>query len=178
MELTRKYRCDSPTCNKSSTRAPLLLLYHVCGPSWNLQVYLINFPHPRICFIITISTTNKSFFQLFLNILCFFSFHPLILSFFVQPQLSFLIYIYNHFYLNPELSLFRHWTVTVLFLNCCCLFFWTVTVSFFNCYCLVFELLLSYFFELLLSKYWTVTLRPLLRFLTISRVIELRFKRD
>ena len=126
------------------------------------------------------------------------------------------IYIYNHFYLNPELSLFRHWTVTVLFLNCCCLFFWTVTVSFFNCYCLVFELLLSYFFELLLSRfltvtvlffwtitvsflncycliflncyclifelllsrYWTVTLRPLLRFLTISRVIELRFKRD
>ena len=31
--LTRRYRCDSPTCNRSSTRAPLLLLHHACGPS-------------------------------------------------------------------------------------------------------------------------------------------------
>ena len=71
--LTRKYRCESPTCNRSSTRAPmLLLLHHVCGPSCKSQVYLINFPHSRICFIITISTTNKSFFQSFLSTLCFF----------------------------------------------------------------------------------------------------------
>jgi hypothetical protein len=70
--LTRRYRCDSPTCNKSSTRAPLLLLLHnACGPSCKSQVHLINFPHSRICFIITILTTNKSFFQSFLNILCF-----------------------------------------------------------------------------------------------------------
>jgi hypothetical protein len=70
--LTRRYRCDSPTCNKSSTRAPLLLLLHnACGPSCKSQVLLINFPHSRICFIITILTTNKSFFQSFLNILCF-----------------------------------------------------------------------------------------------------------
>ena len=33
-------------------------------------------------------------------------------------------------------------------------------------------------FELLLSKHWTVTVQPLLRFLTISRVRELCFKRD
>ena len=32
--------------------------------------------------------------------------------------------------------------------------------------------------QLLLSKNWTITLRPLLRVLTISRVIELCFKRD
>jgi hypothetical protein len=71
--LTRRYRCDSPTCNRSSTRAPLLLLllHHAYGPSCKSQVHLINFPHSRICFIITISTTNKSFFQSFLNILCF-----------------------------------------------------------------------------------------------------------
>jgi hypothetical protein len=31
--------------------------------------------------------------------------------------------------------------------------------------------------QLLLSRYWTVTVQPLLKFLTISRVIELRFKR-
>jgi len=29
-----------------------------------------------------------------------------------------------------------------------------------------------------MSRFWTVTLRPLLRILTISGVIELRFKRD
>ena len=64
--------CDSPTCNRSSTRAPLLLLlHHACGPSCKSQVYLINFPHSRICFIITISTTSKSFFQSFLNIYIF-----------------------------------------------------------------------------------------------------------
>jgi hypothetical protein len=84
--LTRKYRCDSPICNRSSTCAPLLLmLHHAYGPSCKSQVYLIKFPHSRICFIITISTTNKSFFQSFLNILCFSSLHLLILSFFVQP---------------------------------------------------------------------------------------------
>jgi hypothetical protein len=66
--LTRKHRCESPTCNRSSTLAPLLLLlHHVCGPSCKSQVYLINFPHSRKCFIITISTTNKSFFQSFLS---------------------------------------------------------------------------------------------------------------
>jgi hypothetical protein len=32
--------------------------------------------------------------------------------------------------------------------------------------------------QLLLSWYWTVTVRPLLRVLTISRVIKLHFKRD
>jgi len=61
--LTRRYMYDSPTCNRSSTRAPLLLLLHyACGPSCKSQVHLINFPHSRICFIITISTSNKSFF--------------------------------------------------------------------------------------------------------------------
>jgi hypothetical protein len=68
--LTRRYMCDSPTCNRSSTRAPLLpMLHHACGPSCKSQVYLINFPFSSIYFIITISTTNKSFFQSFLNIL-------------------------------------------------------------------------------------------------------------
>ena len=66
-------------------------------------------------------------------------------------------------------------TVTVSFLNCYCvdielLLSWTVTVKILNCYCLI--------FELLLSRHWTVTVRPLLRFLTISRVIELRCKQD
>jgi len=70
--LTRRYRFDSPTCNRSSTRAPLLLLlHHACGPSYKSQVHLKKISHSRICFIITISTTNKSFFQSFLNILCF-----------------------------------------------------------------------------------------------------------
>jgi len=70
--LTTKHRCESPTCNRSSTRAPLLLLLHnVCGLSCKSQVYLINFHHSRICFIIKISTTNKSFFQSFLSTLCF-----------------------------------------------------------------------------------------------------------
>jgi microcystin-dependent protein len=70
--LSTRYMCNSPTCNRSSTRAPLLLLlHHTCGPSCQSQVHLINFPHSRICFIITISTTNKSFFQSFLNILHF-----------------------------------------------------------------------------------------------------------
>jgi hypothetical protein len=130
--LTTKYRCISPTCNRSSTRAPLLLLFHhACGPSCKSQVYIINFSHSKICFIITISTTNKTFFQSFLNILCFFSFHPLIMSFFVQPHLSFLF----------------------LYLDCYCP---TIIVLFF----------------------WTVIVWSLLRFLTISRNIELRFKRD
>jgi len=64
--------CDSPTCNRSSTHAPLLLLlHHAYGPSCKSQVYLINSPHSRICFIITISITNKSFFQSFLSTLYF-----------------------------------------------------------------------------------------------------------
>jgi hypothetical protein len=149
MELTRKYRCDSPTCNRSSTRAPLLLLHHACGPSCNSQVYLINFPHSRICFIITISTTIKSFFQSFLNILRFLI-SPINIVI-LCPTTVIIPYIYlNCFCLNPELSLPRHWTVTVSFLNCYCLdielllsCFWTVTVLFFNCYCLDIELLLS-----------------------------------
>jgi len=103
--LTRKHRCESPTCNRSSTRAPLLLLlHHVCGPSCKSQVYLINFPHSRICFIITISLSNPS---------------------------------YHSF-----------------------LYIWTITV------------------QLLLPRFWTVTVWPLLRVLTISRVIELRFKQN
>jgi microcystin-dependent protein len=70
--LSRRYMCNSPTYNRSSTRAPLLLLlHHACGPSCKSQVHLINFPHSWICFIITISTTSKSFFQSFLNILRF-----------------------------------------------------------------------------------------------------------
>jgi hypothetical protein len=70
--LTRKHRCESPTCNRSSTRAPLLLLlHHACGPSCKQQVYLINFPHSRVCFIRTISTTNKSFFSHFLVLYVF-----------------------------------------------------------------------------------------------------------
>jgi hypothetical protein len=70
--LTRKYMCDSPTYNRSFTRAPLLLLlHHTCGLSCKSQVHLINFPHSMICFIITISIANKSFFQSFLNILHF-----------------------------------------------------------------------------------------------------------
>jgi hypothetical protein len=140
MELTRKYRCDSPTFNRSSTRAPLLLLHHACGPSGNSQVFLINFSHPRICFIIpyqqpiSLSFCHFLIFYVFLIspinivILC-----PTIV---IIPFIYIYIYIYiyiNRFCLNPEL---------------------------------------------LLSRYWTVTLRLLLRFLTISRVIELRFKRD
>jgi hypothetical protein len=46
--LIKRYRCDSPTCNRSSTRAPLLLLlHHVCGPSCKSQVHLINSPYSR-----------------------------------------------------------------------------------------------------------------------------------
>jgi hypothetical protein len=126
------------------------------------------------------------------------------LSFFVQPQLSFLSLYLNCFCLNPELSLSRHWTVTVQpllrfltisrvielcfkrdwsrwkaktwgykfsvgrrtqfclqdSLNCSSTNIWTVT------------------FQLLLSRFWTVTVWTLLRFLTISGVIKLRFKRD
>jgi hypothetical protein len=90
-------------------------------------------------------------------------------------------YIYfNRFYSNLELSLSRHWTVTVSFLKCYCLdielllshfwtvtvsFFWTVTVSFLKCYCLIFwtvtvSMLNCYYliFELLLSRYWTITI--------------------
>jgi hypothetical protein len=134
----------------------------------------------------------------------FFSFHPLILSFFVQPQLSFLYLYLNCFCLNFKLSLSRHWTITVrpllrfltisrvieLFFkqdwyrwkaktwgykfsewrrtqlclqdsqNCSLTNIWTVIV------------------QLLLSRFWTVTVWPLLRCLTISGVIEIRFKRD
>ena len=54
------------------------------------QTHLINFSNSRICFIIIISIANKSFFQSFLSLyLTFFSLHPLILSSFIQPQLSF-----------------------------------------------------------------------------------------
>jgi hypothetical protein len=61
MEFNWRYKCDSPTYNNSSTHAPqLLLLHHACGPSCKSHVHLIDFPHSRICFIITISTTNKS----------------------------------------------------------------------------------------------------------------------
>jgi len=109
--LTRKHRCESPTCNRSSTRAPmLLLLHHVCGPSCKSQVYLINFPHSRICFIITISTTNKSFFQSFLSTLCF----------------SHFTHYYCHSLSNPSYHSFLYiWTVTVQLLLP---HFWTVTV--------------------------------------------------
>jgi len=126
--LTRKHRCESPTCNRSSTRAPLLLLlHHVCGPSCKSQVYLINFPHSRISFIITISTTNKSFFQSFLSTLCF----------------SHFTHYYCRSLSNPSYHSF--------------LYIWTITV------------------QLLLPRFWIVTVWPLLRFLTISGVIELRF---
>ena len=61
---------------------------------WSLlqsQTHLINFPHSRICFRIIISIANRSFFQSFLSLyLTFFSLHPLMLSSFIQPQLSFL----------------------------------------------------------------------------------------
>ena len=74
---------------------------YLCSPvatvaphRWSLlqsQTHLINFPHSRICFIIIISIANKSFFQSFLSLyLTFFSLHPLMLSSFIQPQLSFL----------------------------------------------------------------------------------------
>jgi hypothetical protein len=129
--LTRKHRCESPTSNRSSTRAPLLLLlHHVFGPSCKSQVYLINFPHSRICFIITISTTNKSFFQSFLSALCF----------------SHFTHYYCRSLSNPSYHSF--------------LYIWTITV------------------QLLLSRFWIVTVWPLLRFLTISGVIELRFKQN
>ena len=74
---------------------------YLCSPvaavaphRWSLlqsQTHLINFPHSRICFIIIISIANKSFFQSFLSLyLMFLSLHPLMLSSFIQPQLSFL----------------------------------------------------------------------------------------
>jgi len=83
------------------------------------------------------------------------------MSFFVQPWLSFFSLYLNCYCI--ELLLFR--TVTVL--NCYYfepLLSWTDTVL--NCYCFCF---------------WTVTvfrgrIPPLLRFLTISRVLELHFK--
>ena len=65
----------------------------VAPHQWSLlqsQTHLKNFPHSRICFIIIISITNKSIFQSFLSLyLMFFSLHPLMLSSFIQPQLSF-----------------------------------------------------------------------------------------
>ena len=66
----------------------------VAPHQWSLlqsQTHLINFPHSRICFIIIISIAKKSLFQSFLSLyLTFFSLHPLMLSSFIQPQLSFL----------------------------------------------------------------------------------------
>jgi hypothetical protein len=90
---------DVITVVRSSTCAPLLLLlHHTCGPSCKSQVYLINFPHSRICFIITISTTSKSFFQSFLNILRF----------------SHFIHYYCGSLSNPSYHSFLYiWTVTV-----------------------------------------------------------------
>lgn len=55
------------------------------------QTHRINFSHSRICFIIIISIANRFFFRSFLSLyLMFFSLHPLMLSSFIQPQLSFL----------------------------------------------------------------------------------------
>jgi hypothetical protein len=56
-----------------------------------------------------------------------------------------------------ELLLFKSQTITIQLLLSR---HWTVTV------------------QPLLSWHWTVTVRPLLRFLTISRVIQLHFKKD
>jgi len=118
-KLTRKHRCESPTCNGSSTRALLLLLlHHVCGPSCKSQVYLINFPHSRICFIITISTTNKSFFQSFLSTLCF----------------SHFTHYYCRSLSNPSYHSFLY-----ILMICS-----TVTVSFLNCYCLTSPQIFNY----------------------------------
>jgi len=136
------YTCVSWTFNTRSTANLIVffffykrillvffLLHHACGPSCKSQVYLINFPHSRICFIITISTTNKSFFQSFLSTLCF----------------SHFTHYYCRSLSNPSYHSF--------------LYIWTVTV------------------QLLLPRFWTVTVWPLLIFLTISRVIELWFKK-
>jgi len=105
-------------------------LYHAYGPSCKSQIYLISFPHSRICFIITISTTNKSFFQSFLSTLCF----------------SHFTHYYCRSLSNPSYHSF--------------LYIWIVTV------------------QLLLPRFWTVNVWSLLRFLTIFRVIELRFKQN
>jgi len=103
--------CDSPTCNRSSTRAPLLLLlHHACGPSCKSQVYLINFPHSRICFIIIISTTNKSFFQLFLSTLCFSHFTHYYCRSLSNPSYHSFLYIWT---VIVQLLLPHFWTVTV-----------------------------------------------------------------
>jgi len=110
--LTRKHRCESLTCNRSSTRAPLLLLLHnIYGPSCKSQVYLINFPHSRICFIITISTTNKSLFQSFLSTLCFSHFTHYYCRSLSNPS-------YHSFFLYLD---YHCSTITVSFLNCYCL---------------------------------------------------------
>ena len=109
--LTRKHRCETPTCNRSSTRAPLLLLlHHACGPSCKSQVYLINFPHSRICFIITISTTNKSFFQSFINILRFSHFTNCYDRSLSNPSYHFFLYTWT---VTIQLLLSRFWTVIV-----------------------------------------------------------------
>ena len=106
----------------------------VASHRWSLlqsQAHLINFLYSRICFIIIISTANRSFFQSFLSLyFMFFSLHPLILSFFNLPQLPFLS----------------------LYLNCYCS---NLELLLSNCYCLDLGLLLSnrYYLdiELLLS---------------------------
>jgi hypothetical protein len=87
--------------------------------------------------------------------------------------------INNHldcYSVDNELLLSRHWIVTTQVLMSR---HRTVTVKILNCYSL--QPLLSRHWTVivqpLLSRYWIVIVRPLLRFLTISRVIELCFKR-
>jgi hypothetical protein len=123
-----------------------------------------------------------------INIVTFCATMVIILFFIFDLLLYWTVIILNCYCIKRYCFCF--WTVIVLncyyielllflFLNCYyieLLLFWTVTIL--NCY--YFESLLSwtvivFVFESLLSS--EVTFRPLLRFLTISRVLELFFKR-
>jgi hypothetical protein len=142
LNLTRKLRWGSPTCSRSSTCAPLLLLQHACGPS---PPAITGLSHKFFSFKYTfhnnhINNQYRSFFQSLISLyFMFFLLHPLISSFFIQPYLSFISLYLNCYYLNLGLLLS-------------------------NRYCLDLGLLLSnrYCLELLLSRPWTVTVQVLL----------------
>jgi hypothetical protein len=154
--LTRKYRCGSPTCNRSPTSAPLLLLllHHAYGPSCESQVYLIIFPHSRICFIITISTaislSFNHFFIFYVFLITPINIVVLCPTIVIIPFFIFELLLFKSQTVTVQLLLSRRWTIIVQLLLS-----WTVIVL--NHYCLDIELLLSNHYCLELLLYWIVT---------------------
>jgi hypothetical protein len=114
-----------------------------------------------------------------LTLNCYCLTFPIVTVWLFQPLLfDFELLLFRHLNchcLHFELLLSRH-------LNCYCLHFELLLSRHLNCYCLHIELLLfthwTVTVQLLLSRHWTVTVWTFIRFLTISRLIELYFKRD